>query len=98
VNKNLSILALLLACAVAAVAFEEAPMLAERVAAGELPPVDERLPDEPLVLTLERSAAPDGMLDELAIGTYGGDDSSDAKAPAPSEERLQWLIKELHDL
>ena len=48
-------------------------MLAERVAAGDLPAVDERLPDEPLVLTLERSAAPDGMLDELAIGSYGGD-------------------------
>ena len=52
--------------------FQEAPMLAERVAAGELPPVNERLPDNPLVLTLERSAAPDGMLDELKIGTYGG--------------------------
>ena len=48
-------------------------MLAERVASGDLPAVDERLPDEPLVLTLERSAAPDGMLDELAIGSYGGD-------------------------
>ena len=52
--------------------FQEAPMLAERVAAGELPPVNERLPDNPLVLTLERSAAPDGLLDELKIGRYGG--------------------------
>ena len=31
-------------------------------------------------------------------GTYGGDDSGDAKAPAPSEERLQWLIKELREI
>ena len=52
--------------------YQEAPMLAERVAAGELPPVNERLPENPLVLTLERSAAPDGMLDELKIGQYGG--------------------------
>ena len=50
----------------------EAPMLAERVAAGELPPVNERLPENPLVLTQERSAAPDGLLDELKIGHYGG--------------------------
>ena len=47
-------------------------MLAERVAAGELPPVNERLPENPLVLTQERSAAPDGLLDELKIGQYGG--------------------------
>ena len=52
--------------------YQEAPMLAERVAAGELPPVNERLPENPLVLTLERSAAPDGMLDELKVGSYGG--------------------------
>ncbi len=31
-------------------AFSEAPMLAEKVAAGELPPVEERLPAEPLVI------------------------------------------------
>ena len=41
--------------------YSEAPMLAERVAAGELPPVDERLPEEPLVVYPEES-----------IGQYGG--------------------------
>jgi peptide/nickel transport system substrate-binding protein len=41
--------------------YNEAPMLAERVAAGELPPVEERLPANPKVLD---------VLDE--IGTYGG--------------------------
>ncbi|RMF82234.1 MAG: ABC transporter substrate-binding protein, partial [Chloroflexi bacterium] len=41
--------------------FGEAPMLAERVAAGELPPVEERLPSEPLVIE---------PLDQ--IGEYGG--------------------------
>ena len=51
--------------------YNEAPMLAELVAAGELPPVDERLPDNPLVLTKERNEAPDGYLD-LEIGQYGG--------------------------
>ncbi len=41
--------------------YNEAPMLAEMVAAGELPPVDERLPLEPMVID---------VIDE--IGQYGG--------------------------
>lgn len=41
--------------------FSEAPMLETKVAAGELPPLDERLPEEPMVIEpLER------------IGRYGG--------------------------
>lgn len=41
--------------------FDEAPMLRIRVAAGELPPVEERLPEEPLVVEpLEQ------------VGRYGG--------------------------
>ena len=47
--------------------YHEAPMLAERVAAGELPPVEERLPDTPK-LTNEM---PSSLL-EYEIGTYGG--------------------------
>ena len=42
-------------------AYKEAPMLADLVAAGTLPPVEERLPDEPLVTTPVES-----------IGKYGG--------------------------
>ncbi len=41
--------------------YHEAPMLAEMVAAGDLPPVDERLPDNPLI---------ENVVDE--IGQYGG--------------------------
>ncbi len=41
--------------------FGEAPMLAAMVAAGDLPPVEERLPDEPLVFNVFEG-----------IGTYGG--------------------------
>jgi peptide/nickel transport system substrate-binding protein len=44
-------------------AFEEPPTLAPLVAAGTLPPMEERLPATPLVVTL------DG---ELSLGTYGG--------------------------
>ncbi len=40
--------------------FNEAPMLAEKVKAGELPPVDERLPENPYVIE-----APE-------VGQYGG--------------------------
>ena len=42
-------------------AFSEAPMLAERVGRGELPPVAQRLPENPLVIV---------PVEE--IGTYGG--------------------------
>lgn len=47
--------------ALAQVQFSEAPMLAERVAAGELPPVNERLPVNPLVVEPHER-----------IGQYGG--------------------------
>ena len=40
--------------------FNEAPILAKRVAAGELPPVEERLPDMPLVMQVAE------------VGEYGG--------------------------
>ena len=51
-----------LACTMPAFAQDpsEAPALAERVAAGELPPVSERLPDEPMVI------------EPRSIGEYGG--------------------------
>jgi peptide/nickel transport system substrate-binding protein len=41
--------------------YNEAPMLAEKVARGEMPPVEERLPEEPLVAPVRES-----------IGQYGG--------------------------
>lgn len=41
--------------------YQEAPMLAEKVAAGMLPAVEMRLPEEPLVVKVKES-----------IGTYGG--------------------------
>jgi hypothetical protein len=31
-------------------------------------------------------------------GMYGGDADKEAKPAVPSEDRLQWLIKELHDV
>ncbi len=45
-----------------AVEYNEAPVLRVKVAAGELPPVEERLPEEPLVVE---------PLEE--IGQYGGE-------------------------
>ncbi len=47
--------------ALAATEYNEAPMLRTRVAAGELPPVEERLPEEPLVIPVVEE-----------IGQYGG--------------------------
>jgi peptide/nickel transport system substrate-binding protein len=41
--------------------YSEAPMLAEMVAAGELPPIDERLPEKPIM-----------VLPVKSVGQYGG--------------------------
>src|SRR5690606_27383762 len=49
------------ASAVSAGQYSEAPMLADLVAAGELPPVEERLPVNPVVLPAVEQ-----------IGQYGG--------------------------
>jgi probable F420-dependent oxidoreductase len=38
------------------------------------------------------------MSRHASADTYGGSSEGDASAPAPSPERLDWLIKELHDV
>ena len=54
-------LVLVVAMSGLAAAYQEAPMLANLVAKGELPPVEERLPVNPLVIEPYEQ-----------IGTYGG--------------------------
>ncbi len=48
--------------------YNEAPMLAERVAAGELPPVDERLPANPVVIEPLEEIGQYGGVTRVAIG------------------------------
>jgi len=67
--------------------FHEAPILEEKVAAGELPPVEERLPEEPLVVD---------PLEE--IGQYGGELRGPAQYPTKGgwdvlEMRIQTLFR-----
>lgn len=58
---GLVVLLVLTLVSTAVLAYQEAPMLSKKVAKGELPPVDERLPEEPLVVEpVER------------VGDYGG--------------------------
>ncbi|NLX44139.1 MAG: twin-arginine translocation signal domain-containing protein, partial [Chloroflexi bacterium] len=73
--------------------FTESPMLAERVAAGDLPPVEERLPDEPRICEIIGE-----------IGSYGGtlvvgDTSTNLRGPdcASAQDRPYWL-RPSHDL
>ena len=50
--------------------YGEAPSLAARVAAGDLPPVEERLPGNPLVVTpVERLGRYGGMWRMVMVGT-----------------------------
>ncbi len=72
--------------------FNEAPMLAELVQAGSLPPVDERLPTNPLVMPVAEQ-----------IGTYGGTmrrgfrGVSDRWGPTKVQDRgLAWYDTELN--
>ncbi|MFO7696971.1 MAG: ABC transporter substrate-binding protein [Anaerolineae bacterium] len=73
--------------------FKESPMLAQRVAAGQLPPVEERLPDEPRISEI---------IEE--IGTYGGtlvvgDTTTSLRGndTATTQDRAYWL-RISHDL
>jgi peptide/nickel transport system substrate-binding protein len=59
--------------------FTEPPMLAARVAAGELPPVAERLPENPVVV---------GGRD--AIGVYGGEVRHIHNSPTGFTENYDW--------
>lgn len=51
--------------------FSEAPVLAEKVQSGELPPVEERLPENPLIYVAGTEVPIDDM-PEIEIGKYGG--------------------------
>ncbi len=55
---------------VLAVEYNEAPMLKTMVAAGELPPVEERLPEEPFVVGTGVLLAKEDL--DYQIGKYGG--------------------------
>src|SRR5690606_5694617 len=61
--------------------FNEAPMLAEMVAAGDLPPVEERLPLEPMVIE---------PADE--IGQYGGTWNRAFTGPA-DHQNIERIMK-----
>jgi peptide/nickel transport system substrate-binding protein len=66
---------------VAGASAKQAPELAEMVKAGSLPPLDERLPKSPKVLSKARNEIPQGHLD-LQIGKYGGIVRTTQPAPA----------------
>ena len=51
--------------------YSEAPMLAEKVAAGELPPVEERLPAEPFVVEPGTVTYAE-YFEDYQVGKYGG--------------------------
>lgn len=72
--------ALILACAGPASAYNEAPELAKLVAEGKLPPVEERLPKEPEVVTPRES-----------IGTYGDSFTFGMSGVSDHEQISNWV-------
>jgi len=64
--------------------YHEAPMLAEMVAAGQLPPVEERLPDNPLVVAVDEE-----------IGTYGGVIRRGFTGPGDHNNYTRWSYDSL---
>lgn len=68
--------------------FKEAPMLAEQVAAGSLPAVEERLPSEPMVLdTLDSIGEYGGTLRRAILG--GGDQHNIVRLIS-NENLVRW--------
>ncbi len=80
-----------LALGAPAYAFEEAPMLAEQVKAGTLPPVDERLPAEPLVLEVVEKTGEYGGTMRRAI--LGGGDQHNIVRTIGSENLVRWDVE-----
>ncbi len=66
-----TVMCLLVVTSALAVTYNEAPMLRVKVAAGELPPVEERLPKDPVVLNEEWNELPGEAL-KMEVGEYGG--------------------------
>jgi peptide/nickel transport system substrate-binding protein len=72
--KRISIPFLLLLLSTAAATadnYMESPMLTARVSSGELPPVEDRLPDQPVVFDASWNDVPTEDLD-FQVGKYGG--------------------------
>ena len=67
-----------------AVEFSEAPILTEKVAAGELPALEERLPENPLVVE---------PLDE--VGVYGGTLRRGFTGPGDHNSYVRWMYDSL---
>ena len=60
--------------------YQEAPELAAMVAAGELPPVEQRLPEEPLVLVpMEKVGQYGGTMRVGSVGVSGWTDFTDSR-------------------
>ena len=66
-----TVMCLLAVTSALAITYNESPMLRVKVAAGELPPIEERLPKDPLVLTEEWNHFSSESL-KMEPGEYGG--------------------------
>ncbi|SNS60802.1 ABC transporter substrate-binding protein [Antarctobacter heliothermus] len=89
-TRKLTALASVIALAMAGQAFawEEAPQLAQQVADGKLPPVDERLPTDPLVMDVIEGPGEYGGTLRRAI--LGGGDQHNMVRTIGSDNMVRW--------
>lgn len=88
ITRTALVSVLALTTAVPALAYQEAPQLAEKVAAGELPPVDERLPSDPLVMDVIEGPGEYGGTMRRAI--LGGGDQHNMVRTIGSDNMVRW--------
>jgi len=75
--------------------YNEAPMLKVKVAAGELPAVEERLPKEPLIVPVVKEIGQyGGTLYGIGVGSLGVHDSRQVLGI----ERILWIGKDLKSI
>lgn len=88
--RKMTTLASVIALAVSGQAFawEEAPQLAQQVADGKLPPVDDRLPADPLVMDLIEGPGEYGGTLRRAI--LGGGDQHNMVRTIGSDNMVRW--------
>ena len=87
---SIIVLSLMVCGVVAAMEYRESPLFAEKVKAGELPPIEERLPENPMVVTPNQEIGRYGGT--WRTGLRGGEDNAWVVRTIAYQHLLRWDI------